>query len=168
MMYDKPLPPDEVVRRAEVWKEVFDAKDGRRPVRVKINRHVRDDIYEVFYKDVVKGLLKSPKQHEVGEEVDAIVVISDYATKTFRTRLYDPERDVILKVGDIVEAKVKRVTNRGGFTVQIRNLTATVPKRYIGKAMRYPIRELRKGRLVCEVVRLGKKGPILRVIDVKI
>ncbi len=168
LIYEKPLPPEEVIRRAEVWKEVFEAKDHRRPLKVVINRHVRDDIYEVFYKDVVKGLLKSPKKHEVGEVVEAMVVISDYTKKVFRTRLYDPRRDRKLTVGAVVEGKVKKVSSSGGLIVAVGNVQGVVPKRYIGKAMRYPLKDLKRGTVVCRVVKVGGKRPILKIIDVKV
>ena len=168
LIYEKPLPPEEVVRRAEVWKEIFDAKDRREPVKVVINRHVRDDIYEVFYKETVKGLLKSPRKHIVGEEVEALVVISDYTTKTFRTRLYDPERDRRLRAGDVVECKVKRVTSSGGFVVAVGNVQGVVPKKHLGKAVRYPLKDLKRGKVVCRVLRSGGKRPVLKIIDVEV
>ncbi len=168
LIYEKPLSPEEVIRRAEVWKEIFDAKDKREPVKVVINRHVRDDIYEVFYKDTVKGLLKSPKKHSVGDEVEAIVVISDYTTKTFRTRLYDPERDRRLRVGETVECRVRRVTSNGGFVVAVGNVQGIVPKKHLGKAVRYPLRDLKRGKVVCKVIRAGGKRPVLKIIDVKV
>ncbi len=168
LIYEKPLSPEDVIKRAEVWKEIFDAKDRKEPVKVVINRHVRDDIYEVFYKEVVKGLLKSPQQHQVGEEVDAIIVISDYTTKTFRTRLYDPKKDRKLSAGDVVEGRVKKVTSNGGLLVTVGNVQGVVPKRYIGKALKYPLKDLKRGKVICRVVRVGKKRPILKIIDVKI
>ncbi len=168
LIYEKPLSPEEVIRRAEVWKEIFDAKDRREPVKVVINRHVRDDIYEVFYMDVVKGLLKSPKKHTIGEEVDALVVISDYTTKTFRTRLYDPERDRRLRAGDVVECRIRKVTSSGGFVVTVGNVQGIVPKKHLGKAVKYPLKDLKRGRVVCRVIRAGGKRPVLKIIDVKV
>ncbi|NPA79515.1 MAG: S1 RNA-binding domain-containing protein [Thermotogae bacterium] len=166
LIYEKPLSPEEVIRRAEVWEEIFKAKDGRRPLKVVINRHVRDDIYEVLYRDTVKGLLKSPKRHEVGEEVEALVVISDYTTKTFRTRLYDPSE--ILTPGDVVEGRVKKVTSSGGFVVLVGNQQCIVPKRHLGKAVKYPLRDLKRGKVICRVLRVSGKRPVLKILDVKI
>jgi len=168
LKYEKPLPPEDVIRRANVWEEIFKAKDDRKPLRVVVNRHVRDDIYEVLYKDIVKGLLKSSKKHEAGEEVEAAVVIADYTTKTLRTRLYDPKRDRNLAAGEVVECVIKKVSSGGGFIVQIGTIQGIVPKKHIGKAMRYPLRDLRKGKLVCKVLRGGGKRPILKVLDVKL
>jgi ribosomal protein S1 len=168
LIYEKPLPPEDVIKRAEAWKEIFDAKDRREPVSVVINRHVRDDIYEVFYGEVVKGLLKSPQKHGVGDEVKAMVVIADYTTKTFRTRLYDPQRDKKFSVGDVVEGKVKKVTSNGGLLVAVGNVQCIVPKRYLGKAVKYPLKDLKRGKVVCRVVRVSGKRPILKITDVKI
>ncbi len=167
LIYEKPLTPEEVIRRAEVWKEIFRAKDRKEPVEVVVNRHVRDDIYEVFYKDIVKGLMKSPKEHKVGEKVKVRVVIADYTTKTFRTKFYQ-EKPAKFKVGDVLTGKVVKVTSKGGLVVIINGHKCLVPRNRIGPALRYPIKDIKRGEVECLILRVEGNRVIAEILGVRI
>jgi len=167
LIYEKPPTPEEVIKRAEVWKEIFDAKDRKEPLEVVVNRHVRDDIYEILYKDTVKGLMKSPKEHKVGERVKVSVIIADYTTKTFRTKLYQgkPAR---FKVGDVLTGKVLKVTSKGGLIVVINGQKCLVPRNRLGPALRYPIRDIKRGEVECLILRVEGNKVLAEILGVRI
>lgn len=166
LIYEKPLNPEEVIKRADAWKRIFEAKDKGEPIEVSINRHVRDDIYEVFFENTVKGLLKSPKKHEVGERVKAKVILADYTTKKLRTKLYIPEEK--FEPGKVFVGKVLKVSPDGGFIVNINNRKCYVPKSKIGVAIKYPLRDLKKGTVECLVLKVKGKKVICEILKVRL
>ncbi len=168
MIYEKPLNPEEVVKRAEVWEKIFKAKDMGEPVEVVINRHVRDDIYEILFEDTVKGLLKSPKKHEIGERVKAKVIIADYTTKKFRTKLYIPEVETNkFEPGKVFIGRVLKVSSDGGLIVNIKGKKCYVPRNRIGPAIKYPLRGLKKSSVECLILRVDGKKVICEILKVR-
>lgn len=169
LIYEKPLSPEEVIKRAEVWDKIFKVKDKGEPVEVVINRHVRDDIYEVLFEDTVKGLLKSPKKHEIGERVKAKVVIADYTTKKFRTKLYVSKgKTNKLKPGNVFIGKVLKVSSDEGLIVNINGRRCYVPRSRIGPAIKYPLKDLKKGKVECLVLRVDGKKVICEILKVRL
>ncbi|MEO0138446.1 MAG: hypothetical protein ABIL16_03055 [candidate division WOR-3 bacterium] len=168
LIYEKPLNPEEVIKRAEVWEKIFKAKDNGEPVEVVINRHVRDDIYEILFEDTVKGLLKSPKKHEIGERVKVKVVLADYTTKKFRTKLYVPEGKIgKFEPGKVFIGKVLKVLPDGGLMVNIQGKKCYVPRNRIGPAIKYPIKDLKKGTVECLILRVDGKKVICEILKVR-
>ncbi len=167
LIYEKPLSPDEVIKRAEAWKKIFKSKDHGEPVEVVINRRVRDNIYEVFFEDIVKGLLKSPKEHTQGEKVKAYVVMADYTTKTFRTKLHAP-RDNVLEPGNILMGKVLKVASNGGIIVLIKGRKCFVPRNRIGPAIRYPLRDIKRGEVECLILKVQDRKVVAEILNVRV
>jgi ribosomal protein S1 len=164
LAYEKSPSPEEVIKRAEAWGKIFSAKDKREPIEVVITKKVKPQIYEILFEDTVRGLLKSPEEHNIGETVKAKIVIADYVKKKFRTKLYKEER--VLKVGSVVKGKVLKVSGDGGLVVSVEGKKVYIPKNRLGPARTFSLRDLKKGEVECLILRVDRGkviGEILRV-----
>jgi ribosomal protein S1 len=164
LAYEKSPSPEEVIKRAEAWGKIFSAKDKGEPIEVVITKKVKPQIYEILFEDTVRGLLKSPEEHNIGEKVKAKIVIADYVKKKLRTKLYKEER--VLKVGSVVRGKVLKVSGDGGFVVSVEGKKVYIPKNRLGPARTFSLKDLKKGEVECLILRVDRGkviGEILRV-----
>jgi ribosomal protein S1 len=164
LAYEKSPSPEEVIKRAEAWGKIFSAKDKGEPIEVVITKKVKPQIYEILFEDTVRGLLKSPEEHNIGETVKAKIVIADYVKKKLRTKLYKEER--VLKVGSVVRGKVLKVSGDGGFVVSVEGKKVYIPKNRLGPARTFSLKDLKKGEVECLILRVDRGkviGEILRV-----
>jgi ribosomal protein S1 len=164
LAYEKSPSPEEVLKRAEAWGKIFSAKDKGEPIEVVITKKVKPQIYEILFEDTVRGLLKSPEEHNIGEKVKAKIVIADYVKKKLRTKLYKEER--VLKVGSVVRGKVSKVSGDGGLVVSVEGKKVYIPKNRLGPARTFSLKDLKKGEVECLILRVDRGkviGEILRV-----
>jgi ribosomal protein S1 len=164
LAYEKSPSPEEVIKRAEVWGKIFSAKDKGEPIEVVITKKVKPQIYEILFEDTVRGLLKSPEEHNIGETVKAKIVIADYVKKKLRTKLYKEER--VLKVGSVVRGKVLKVSGDGGLVVSVEGKKVYIPKNRLGPARTFSLKDLKNGEVECLILRVDRGkviGEILRV-----
>jgi ribosomal protein S1 len=164
LAYEKSPSPEEVLKRAEAWGKIFSAKDKGEPIEVVITKKVKPQIYEILFEDTVRGLLKSPEEHNIGEKVKAKIVIADYVKKKLRTKLYKEER--VLKVGSVVRGKVLKVSGDGGLVVSVEGKKVYIPKNRLGPARTFSLKDLKKGEVECLILRVDRGkviGEILRV-----
>ena len=164
LAYEKSPSPEEVIKRAEAWGKIFSAKDKGEPIEVVITRKVKPQIYEILFEDTVRGLLKSPEEHNIGETVKAKIVIADYVKKKLRTKLYKEER--VLKVGSVVRGKVLKVSSGGNLVVSVEGKKVYIPKNRLGPARTFSLKDLKKGEVECLILRVDRGkviGEILRV-----
>lgn len=164
LAYEKSPSPEEVIKRAEGWGKIFSAKDKGEPIEVVITKKVKPQIYEILFEDTVRGLLKSPEEHNIGETVKAKIVIADYVKKKLRTKLYKEER--VLKVGSVVRGKVLKVSGDGGLVVSVEGKKVYIPKNRLGPARTFSLKDLKKGGVECLILRVDRGkliGEILRV-----
>jgi len=162
LAFERSPSPDEVIKRAEVWKKIFDAKDRKEPIEVVITKKVRQHIYEILFEGVVRGLIKSPKEHSVGETVKAKIVIADYAKRKLRTKLYEEGKELL--PGAILKGKVVKVS-KDGLIVSVGDKKVLVPKNKLGPARTRPLKDLKGGEVECLILRVegGKAvGEILK------
>jgi ribosomal protein S1 len=165
LAYEKSPSPDEVIKRAEAWGKIFSAKDKGEPIEVVITKKVKPQIYEILFEDTVRGLLKSPEEHNIGETVKAKIVIADYVKKKLRTKLYKEEK--VLKVGSVARGKVLKVSGDGGLVVSVEGKKVYIPKNRLGPARTFSLKDLKKGEVECLILRVDRGkviGEILRVI----
>jgi ribosomal protein S1 len=164
LAYEKSPSPEEVIKRAEAWEKIFSAKDKGEPIEVVITKKVKPQIYEILFEDTVRGLLKSPEEHNIGETVKAKIVIADYVKKKLRTKLYKEER--VLKVGSVARGKVLKVSGDGGLVVSVEGKKVYIPKNRLGPAKTFSLKDLKKGEVECLILRVDRGkviGEILRV-----
>jgi len=164
LAYEKSPSPEDVIKRAEAWGKIFSAKDKGEPIEVVITKKVKPQIYEILFEDTVRGLLKSPKEHNIGETVKAKIVIADYVKKKLRTKLYKEER--VLKVGSVARGKVLKVSGDGGLVVSVEGKKVYIPKNRLGPARTFSLKDLKKGEVECLILRVDRGkviGEILRV-----
>jgi ribosomal protein S1 len=164
LAYEKSPSPEEVLKRAEAWGKIFSAKDKGEPIEVVITKKVKPQIYEILFEDTVRGLLKSPEEHNIGETVKAKIVIADYVKKKLRTKLYKEER--VLKVGSVVRGKILKVSGDGGLVVSVEGKKVYIPKNRLGPARTFSLKDLKKGEVECLILRVDRGkviGEILRV-----
>ena len=164
LAYEKSPSPEEVIKRAEAWGKIFSAKDKGEPIEVVITKKVKPQIYEILFEDTVRGLLKSPEEHNIGETVKAKIVIADYVKKKLRTKLHKEER--VLKVGSVVRGKVLKVSSGGNLVVSVEGKKVYVPKNRLGPARKFSLKDLKKGEVECLILRVDRGkviGEILRV-----
>jgi ribosomal protein S1 len=164
LAYEKSPSPEEVIKRAEAWGKIFSAKDKGEPIEVVITKKVKPQIYEILFEDTVRGLLKSPEEHNIGEMVKAKIVIADYVKKKLRTKLYKEER--VLKVGSVARGKVLKVSGDGGLVVFVEGKKVYIPKNRLGPARTFSLKDLKKGEVECLILRVDRGkvfGEILRV-----
>jgi len=165
LAYEKSPLPEEVIKRAEAWGKIFSPKDKGEPIEVVITKKVKPQIYEILFEDIVRGLLKSPEEHNIGETVKAKIVIADYVKKKLRTKLYKEER--VLKVGSVARGKVLKVSGDGGLVVSVEGKKVYIPKNRLGPARTFSLKDLKKGEVECLILRVDRGkviGEILRVI----
>jgi len=168
LAYEKSPSPEEVIKRAEAWGKIFSAKDKGEPIEVVITKKVKPQIYEILFEDTVRGLLKSPQEHNIGETVKAKIVIADYVKKKLRTKLYKEER--VLKVGSVARGKVLKVSGDGGLVVSVEGKVegkkVYIPKNRLGPARTFSLKDLKNGEVECLILRVDRGkviGEILRV-----
>jgi ribosomal protein S1 len=164
LAHEKSPSPEEVIKRAEVWGKIFSAKDKGEPIEVVITKKVKPQIYEILFEDTVRGLLKSPEEHNIGETVKAKIVIADYVKKKLRTKLYKEER--VLKVGSVVRGKVLKVSSGGGLVVSVEGKKVYIPKNRLGPARTFSLKDLKNREVECLILRVDRGkviGEILRV-----
>lgn len=164
LAYEKSPSPEEVIKRAEAWGKIFSAKDKGEPIEVVITKKVKPQIYEILFEDTVRGLLKSPEEHNIGEKVKAKIVIADYVKKKLRTKLYKEEK--VLKVGSVARGKVLKVSGDGGLVVSVEGKKVYIPKNRLGSARTFSLKDLKKGEVECLILRVDRGkviGEILRV-----
>lgn len=164
LAYEKSPSPEEVIKRAEAWGKIFSAKDKGEPIEVVITKKVKPQIYEILFEDTVRGLLKSPEEHNIGETVKAKIVIADYVKKKLRTKLYKEER--VLKVGSVARGKVLKVSGDGGLIVSVEGKKVYIPKNRLGPVRTFSLKDLKKGEVECLILRVDRGkviGEILRV-----
>jgi hypothetical protein len=164
LAYEKSPSHDEVIKRAEAWGKIFSAKDKGEPIEAVITKKVKPQIYEILFEDTVRGLLKSPEEHNIGETVKAKIVIADYVKKKLRTKLYKEER--VLKVGSVVRGKVLKVSGDGGLVVSVEGKKVYIPKNRLGPARTFSLKDLKNGEVECLILRVDRGkviGEILRV-----
>ena len=166
LAYEKSPSPEEVIKRAQIWKKIFEAKDKGEPIEVVITKKVKPQIYEILFEDVVRGLLKSPNEHNIGEVVKAKIVIADYTTKKLRTKLYKEEK--VLPPGTIVQGKVLKASGDGGLVVLARGKKVHIPKNKLGPARSLLFRDLKKGEVECLILRVEGKRTIGEILKVRI
>jgi ribosomal protein S1 len=166
LAYEKSPSPEEVIKRAEAWGKIFSAKDKGEPIEVVITKKVKPQIYEILFEDTVRGLLKSPEEHNIGETVKAKIVIADYVKKKLRTKLYKEER--VLKVGSVARGKVLKVSGDGGLVVSVEGKKVYIPKNRLGPARTFSLKDLKEGELECLILRVDRGKVIGEILRVKI
>jgi ribosomal protein S1 len=166
LAYEKSPSPEEVIKRAEAWGKIFSAKDKGEPIEVVITKKVKPQIYEILFEDTVRGLLKSPEEHKIGDKVKAKIVIADYVKKKLRTKLYKEER--VLKVGSVVRGKVLKVSGDGGIVVSVEGKKVYIPKNRLGPARTFSLKDLKKGEVECLILRVDRGKVIGEILKVRI
>ncbi len=166
LAYDKSPSPEEVIKRAEVWEKIFNAKDKGEPIEVVITKKVKPQIYEIIFENSVRGLLKSHLEHSTGETVRARIVVADYAKRKLRTKIYLEEKGI--SAGEIVKGKVLGVSKDGNLVVLVKGKKVIIPRNRLGPARGYSLRDLKRVEVECLILRVEGKRALGEILKVRI
>ena len=130
--------PEAIIRRAQLWGEVFKAKDRGEVLVVKVKREVRGGYVVSLPWEGLEGFLYAPRERfEEGREVKARISQANYLTKEIKLRVAkDPEkvRRALEELkgykerGEPVLVRVRSVV-KGGLLAEYKGLKVFIPER---------------------------------------
>ncbi len=135
------LPPEEVIRRARIWGEIFDAKDNRKTVKAIVLKKLKAS-YKVVLKDWnVEARLVTKKDYKEGDEVSCLIKSANYVSKQIVLKDADYEEEERKILSKILKAKEKNRTmkaqvigvSNGSLIIDILGQKGVVPPAHIPK-----------------------------------
>ncbi len=130
--------PEAIIRRAELWGEVFKAKDRGEVVVVRVKREVRGGYVVSLPWEGLDGFLYSPRERfEEGAEVKARISQANYLTKEIKLRVAkDPEKirkaleelKAHKEKGEPVRVRVRSAV-KGGLLAEYKGVKVFIPEK---------------------------------------
>ncbi len=156
------------MRRAQLWGEVFAAKDQGQVIKVHVMKPVRGG-YMVELPWGLTGFLHCyDRELSEGHETEARITVADYVSKEIKLRPVRDSREVektletlrqAMNTGRVINATVRSVV-KGGLLVDIMGIKAFLPSSHTIIA-ESEAREMLGKELPVKLLKVSKKGSIV-------
>jgi len=160
--------PESIMRRAQLWGEVFAAKDQGQVIKVQVKKQVRGG-YMVELPWGLTGFLHCyDRELPEGHETEARITVADYVSKEIKLKPVRDRREVentlellreALRSGRVIRATLRSVV-KGGMLVDIMGIKAFLPSSHTtiteGEA-----REMLGRGIPVKLLKVSKKGTIV-------
>ncbi len=160
--------PESIMRRAQLWGEVFAAKDQGQVIKVHVMKPVRGG-YMVELPWGLTGFLHCyDRELSEGHETEARITVADYVSKEIKLRPVRDSREVektletlrqAMNTGRVINATVRSVV-KGGLLVDIMGIKAFLPSSHTIIA-ESEAREMLGKELPVKLLKVSKKGSIV-------
>jgi|GEM_PF-1954395 ribosomal protein S1 len=160
--------PESIMRRAQLWGEVFAAKDQGRVIKVQVVKPVRGG-YMVELPWGLTGFLHCyDRELPEGGETEARITVADYVSKEIKLKPVRDSKEVEKTLealreahrnGKVVKATLRSVV-KGGMLVDIRGIKAFLPSSHT-TIKESEAREMIGRELPVKLLKVSKKGSIV-------
>ncbi len=160
--------PESIMRRAQLWGEVFAAKDQGQVIKVQVMKPVRGG-YMVELPWGLTGFLHCyDRELSEGHETEARITVADYVSKEIKLRPVRDSREVektldtlkqAMNTGQVINATLRSVV-KGGLLVDIMGIKAFLPSSHT-TITENEAREMLGGEIPVRLLKVSKKGSIV-------
>lgn len=160
--------PESIMRRAQLWGEVFAAKDQGQVIKVQVMKPVRGG-YMVELPWGLTGFLHCyDRKLAEGHEAEARITVADYVSKEIKLKPIRDSREVektldVLKEamnsGDVITATIRSVV-KGGILVDIMGIKAFMPSSHT-TITESEARDMLGREIPVKLLKVSKKGSIV-------
>ncbi|MGC8894007.1 MAG: S1 RNA-binding domain-containing protein [candidate division WOR-3 bacterium] len=160
--------PESIMRRAQLWGEVFAAKDQGQVIKVQVMKPVRGG-YMVELPWGLTGFLHCyDRDLAEGHETEARITVADYVSKEIKLRPVRDRNEVektlnILKEamnnGSVINATLRSVV-KGGLLVDIMGIKAFLPSSHT-TIPESQARDMLGREIPVRLLKVSKKGSVV-------
>lgn len=160
--------PESIMRRAQLWGEVFAAKDQGHVIKVHVMKPVRGG-YMVELPWGLTGFLHCyDRDLSEGHETKARITVADYVSKEIKLKPVRDSHEVAktleflkeaLSKGTVVTATVRSIV-KGGFLVDIMGIKAFLPSSHTTIA-ESEARDKLGDEIPVRLLKVSKKGSVV-------
>ena len=160
--------PESIMRRAQLWGEVFAAKDQGQVIKVHVMKPVRGG-YMVELPWGLTGFLHCyDRELAEGHETEARITVADYVSKEIKLKPVRDSREVektldVLKEalgsGEVVTATLRSIV-KGGLLVDIMGIKAFLPSSHTTIA-ESEARDMLGREIPVKLLKVSKKGSVV-------
>lgn len=160
--------PESIMRRAQLWGEVFAAKDQGQVIKVQVMKPVRGG-YMVELPWGLTGFLHCyDRELSEGHETEARITVADYVSKEIKLRPVRDNREIertletlkqAMNAGQVIDATLRSVV-KGGLLVDIMGIKAFLPSSHTTIA-ESEAREMLGREIPVKLLKVSKKGSIV-------
>lgn len=163
--------PEAIMRRAQLWGEVFRAKDQGQVLRVVVQERVRKGYLVALPWDDIKAFLPSQEELPEGLELEARITAANYVTKEIRVKRVIPKEAIqeimeelreAQRRGETVRVRLRSVVQNGAL-VEYKGIKAFVPQSKLGMS-----EEEARARIgeefLARFIKVSKRGSVAALV----
>ncbi|MEO0140963.1 MAG: S1 RNA-binding domain-containing protein [candidate division WOR-3 bacterium] len=160
--------PESIMRRAQLWGEVFAAKDQGKVIKVQVMKPVRGGYMVELPWGLVGFLHCYDRELPEGHETEARITVADYVSKEIKLKPIRDKGEVERALsalreahakGSVVKATLRSIV-RGGFLVDIMGIKAFLPSSHTS-ITESEARGILGKAIPVKLLKVSKKGSVV-------